>query len=79
MFAGVPALQRFLRPPPIPLRPLPGLPTDFEARRAHSLGLQLVIDLARQIGGRLEIGPGPGAGFTMIFAPTRRATAALLP
>lgn len=37
----------------------PGLPEDFETRRSNSLGMQLVADLARQIGGRMEVGPGP--------------------
>lgn len=45
----------------------PGLPEDFELRRARSLGMQLVSDLARQIGGRLEIGAGPGARFDVRF------------
>ena len=46
-----------------------GLPDDFEARRGRSLGLQLVTDLVRQIGGHLAISPGPGAGFAVTFAP----------
>ena len=32
-----------------------GLPEDFEEKRRNSLGLQLADDLARQIGGALEI------------------------
>ncbi|MDR3370337.1 PAS domain S-box protein [Rhodoferax sp.] len=44
-----------------------GLPDDFEARRAQSLGLQLVSDLARQLDGKLDIGPGPGAVFSVTF------------
>jgi two-component sensor histidine kinase/PAS domain-containing protein len=44
-----------------------GLPPDFEAKRTTSLGLQLVSDLAQQLGARLEVGPGPGAAFTVIF------------
>jgi two-component sensor histidine kinase len=44
-----------------------GLPPDFEARRALSLGLQLVSDLARQLGGQLTIDPGPGAFFSVEF------------
>ena len=44
-----------------------GLPADFEERRGHSLGLQLVSDLAGQIGGELTIEPGPGATFSVIF------------
>ncbi|MGA2248649.1 MAG: amino acid permease, partial [Verrucomicrobiota bacterium] len=44
-----------------------GLPADFESRRKQSLGLQLVSGLAQQLGGTLEIGPGPKAVFTVIF------------
>jgi two-component sensor histidine kinase len=44
-----------------------GLPADFEARRTSSLGLQLVSDLAQQLGARLEVGLGPGAAFTVTF------------
>jgi PAS domain S-box-containing protein len=46
-----------------------GLPADFEDRRKTSLGLQLVSDLARQIGGTLTIDskPNQGVGFTVIF------------
>lgn len=43
-----------------------GLPPDFEARRQASLGLQLVADLTRQLGGVLDIQPSP-ASFTMSF------------
>ncbi len=45
-----------------------GLPQDFELRRTQSLGLQLAVDLARQLGGTLEIGAGPGARFDVTFA-----------
>ena len=45
-----------------------GLPDDFESRRGHSLGLQLVSDLATQLGGTLEIGPTPRPLFTVTFA-----------
>ncbi|WP_180126479.1 PAS domain S-box protein [Rhodoferax sp. BLA1] len=44
-----------------------GLSPDFEARRALSLGLQLVSDLARQLGGQLTIDSGPGAAFSVVF------------
>ena len=44
-----------------------GLPEDFDAKRASSLGLQLVSDLAGQLGGALDIGPGPAAVFTVTF------------
>jgi PAS domain S-box-containing protein len=46
-----------------------GLPSDFDTRRVRSLGLLLVTDLVRQIGGRLVIGPGPGAAFGVTFTP----------
>lgn len=46
-----------------------GLPDDFPDRRERSLGLQLVADLARQLGGTLEIGPGPQAEFAVTFRP----------
>jgi two-component sensor histidine kinase len=46
-----------------------GLPADIEAKLGNSLGLQLVSSLARQIDGRLEVGPGPGAVFEVIFTP----------
>jgi PAS domain S-box-containing protein len=42
-----------------------GLAADFEQRRSKSLGLQLVSDLARQLRGRLEV--GPGTAFTVNF------------
>jgi len=45
-----------------------GLPADFEARRGRSLGMQLIADLARQLGGRLDIGEGPGAHFVVVFS-----------
>ncbi len=46
-----------------------GLPADFEAKRGKSLGLQLVSNLVKQLDGRLEVGPGPGAVFEVIFMP----------
>jgi PAS domain S-box-containing protein len=47
-----------------------GLPADFEIRRTQSLGLQLVSDLARQLGGGLQVGPVGAAGsvFSVVFA-----------
>jgi two-component sensor histidine kinase len=44
-----------------------GLPGDFEARRAQSLGLQLVSDLAGQLHGTLTVEAGPGASFCVCF------------
>jgi two-component sensor histidine kinase len=48
-----------------------GLPPDIETKRARSLGLQLVSDLARQLGGKFEIMPGPS--FVVTFTPTLSA------
>jgi len=48
-----------------------GLPADFENRRLQSLGMQLVSDLATQIGGALDI--GPGATFTVTFRVAKAA------
>ena len=47
-----------------------GLPADFELQRSPSLGLQLVSDLAAQLGGELQISPGPGVAFSVIFSIT---------
>jgi len=46
-----------------------GLPPDFDARRTQSLGLQLVSDLARQLGGHLDVqsADGGGAYFCVVF------------
>ena len=46
-----------------------GLPAGFYLERLTSLGLRLAPDLARQMGGKLEIGPGPGAVFDVVFMP----------
>jgi PAS domain S-box-containing protein len=50
-----------------------GLPVDLEARRAGSLGLQLVVDLARQLRGALDIDRGEGARFSLRFTPSAKA------
>ena len=46
-----------------------GLPENFEDKRKNSLGLQLVTDLARQLGGELKITPNQhkGVAFTVNF------------
>lgn len=44
-----------------------GLPDGFVMGQSGSLGLNLVEDLARQLGGRLEVGPGPA--FSVTFPP----------
>lgn len=52
----------------------PGLPPDFDARKSASLGLQLISDLTRQIGGTLTV-ESPPACFTVDFPlPHRRST-----
>ncbi len=53
-----------------------GLPENFEDQRKNSLGLQLAADLARQLGGNLEMAPNPGNGVAitvnfMIIEPAR--------
>jgi two-component sensor histidine kinase/PAS domain-containing protein len=44
-----------------------GLPSDFDARRETSLGLQLVSDLVKQIGGELTTGSEMGSRFDIRF------------
>jgi PAS domain S-box-containing protein len=44
-----------------------GLPANFSLHSSPGIGLQLVHDLARQLGGTLEIGAGPGGCFSVIF------------
>lgn len=60
-----------------------GLPENFATRKAHSLGLQLVHDLARQLQGRLDAGsnpaPGSGAAFTVTFTPLPTVALPALP
>ena len=45
----------------------PGLPANFDLNRATTLGLQLVNDLSRQIGGRVVYEMLEGAVFTINF------------
>jgi PAS domain S-box-containing protein len=45
-----------------------GLPPGLQASAPQTLGLQLVNDLIRQIGGSLEMLPGPGTGFSILFS-----------
>ncbi|MEI6673837.1 MAG: histidine kinase dimerization/phosphoacceptor domain -containing protein [Verrucomicrobiota bacterium] len=40
-----------------------GLPPDFDLQQTPSLGLKLVSDLTRQLGGKLKIGSGPETVF----------------
>jgi PAS domain S-box-containing protein len=48
-----------------------GLPPDFDTRRQSSLGLQLVGDLSKQMGGTLEVGPGPATVLAIVFTPEK--------
>jgi len=45
----------------------PGLPDDFDLKKATTLGLQLVNDLSRQIGGKVTYEFRNGAAFTINF------------
>jgi two-component sensor histidine kinase len=55
-----------------------GLPADFAERRARSLGLQLVGDLARQLHGTLDFSSVMGTSCRIVFVP-RRADAPAAP
>lgn len=44
-----------------------GLPLDFNASESKSLGMKLVRALTEQLDGNLEVGPSPGASFTVRF------------
>jgi PAS domain S-box-containing protein len=44
-----------------------GLAPGFDLGKTSSLGLQLVTTLTRQLNGRLDIGGGPGAKFSVTF------------
>ena len=44
-----------------------GLPAGFSLDHVRSLGLKLVADLTRQLGGKLHIAPGPGTVFAFEF------------
>jgi two-component sensor histidine kinase len=48
-----------------------GLPSTFDPNNLTTLGLKLVSDLSRQIGGRLEIGGGSGTAFEVEFSENR--------
>ena len=45
----------------------PGLPEDFELTRTTTLGMQLIHDLSRQIGGRVKYEHKNGAVFIINF------------
>jgi two-component sensor histidine kinase len=44
-----------------------GLPRDLDVRRANTLGLQLVHDLATQLHGELSVSREPETTFTITF------------
>jgi two-component sensor histidine kinase len=44
-----------------------GIPPGFDPARSSSLGMQLVVTLAEQLDGRLEIERAPGAAFRITF------------
>lgn len=50
-----------------------GLPADFDLAGSRSFGLQLVRDLAQQIGADLIVGPAPLAIFELGFTPQGEA------
>lgn len=45
----------------------PGLPADFDVSKASTLGMQLIKDLSRQIGGKVKYENKNGASFTINF------------
>ncbi len=49
----------------------PGLPADFDLTRATTLGIQLINDLSRQIGGKVKYENKNGAIFTINFTNRR--------
>jgi two-component sensor histidine kinase len=44
-----------------------GLPSGLDFAHLKSLGLQLISDLARQLGGQLRLEDGPGTAFEITF------------
>jgi PAS domain S-box-containing protein len=45
----------------------PGFPAHLDFRNTESLGMQLVVHLAEQLQGVLELEPGPGCAFSLSF------------
>ena len=45
----------------------PGLPSGLDVTRTESMGMRFIPMLVRQLRGRLDVGPGPGAVFTVSF------------
>ncbi|MFZ5427067.1 MAG: sensor histidine kinase [Thermodesulfobacteriota bacterium] len=44
-----------------------GLPAGFDAAATPTLGMQLILQLTKQLRGEIEIETGTGASFTMVF------------
>ena len=45
----------------------PGLPAGFDPAGVTSMGMRLIGMLVRQLRGKLAVGPGPGANFSVYF------------
>lgn len=45
----------------------PGLPPDLDFRATETLGMQLVVNLVRQLDGSIDLLSGPGAAFAIRF------------
>jgi PAS domain S-box-containing protein len=52
-----------------------GLPADLDVTRTPGLGLQLVVTLVEQLGGRLDVEREGGTAFHITFSPTREGRA----
>jgi PAS domain S-box-containing protein len=50
-----------------------GLPEGFEWQESHSMGLFIVANLVKQIGGTWKLGPSPGTSFIVQFPKSSRA------
>jgi len=44
-----------------------GLPAGFDIEGTNTLGMQLIVQLARQLRGELQVGTGAGTSFTLVF------------
>jgi PAS domain S-box-containing protein len=54
-----------------------GLPAEFNAAKAESLGLKIIHILTDQISGKLHVRSGKGAAFRLVFPIRERVTAAI--
>jgi two-component sensor histidine kinase len=46
-----------------------GFPSHIDFRNTETLGMQLVLALAGQIGGSIDLKTGPGTEFRILFRP----------